>query len=71
MDVSPPPCMLEKAGGYEYKNMGFVLDRGYFSKENIHYMDKCGYNFEIMMKGMKDLLRELVLSAKLGGSAAL
>ena len=32
------------------KNVGFILDRGYFSKENIHYMDKCGYDFVIMMR---------------------
>jgi hypothetical protein len=64
VDVSQLQCMLEKAGGYGYKNIGFILDRGYFSKENIHYMDKCGYDFVIMMKGMKDLVKELVLSVK-------
>ena len=39
VDVSQLQYMLEKAGGYGYKNVGFILDRGYFSKENIHYMD--------------------------------
>lgn len=53
-----------KSGGYGYKNIGFILDRGYFSKENIHYMDKCGYDFVIMMKGMKCLVKELVLKVK-------
>jgi len=63
-DVSQLQFMLEKAKGYGYKCVGFILDRGYFSKENIRYMDKCGYQFIIMMKGMKDLVRELVLQVK-------
>ena len=64
VDISQLQYMLEKAGGYGYKNVGFILDRGYFSKENIHYMDRCGYDFVIMMKGMKDLVKELVLEVK-------
>lgn len=64
VDVSQLQYTLEKAGGYGYKNVGFILDRGYFSKENIHYMDKCGYEFVIMMKGMKDLVKSLVLEVK-------
>jgi len=55
---------LEKANGYGYKNVGSILDRGYFSKENIHYMDKCGYEFVIMMKGMKEFVKNLVLQVK-------
>ena len=64
VDVSQLQLMLEKANGYGYKRIGFILDRGYFSKENIHYMDSCGYEFVIMMKGMKDLVKELVLEVK-------
>ena len=64
VDVSQLQYTLEKAGGYGYKNVGFILDRGYFSKENIHYMDKCGYDFVIMMKGMKELVKSLVLEVK-------
>lgn len=64
VDVSQLQLMLEKANGYGYRRGGFILDRGYFSKENIRYMDRCGYEFVIMMKGMKDLVRELVLEIK-------
>ena len=64
VDISQLQFMLEKAKGYGYRNVGFILDRGYFSKENIHYMDKCGYDFIIMMKGMKDLVKELVGQVK-------
>ena len=46
---------------YGYKKVGFILDRGYFSKENIQYMDRCGYEFVIMVKGMSSFVSELIL----------
>ena len=61
VDISQLQYTLEKAGGYGYKNVGFILDRGYFSKENIHYMDRCGYEFIVMLKGMRELVKSLVL----------
>ena len=61
VDVSQLQFMLEKAEGYGYKHIGFILDRGYFSKGNIHFMDSKNYEFIIMVKGMKKLVRELVL----------
>lgn len=62
VDISQLQFMLEKAQGYGYKHVGFILDRGYFSKSNIHFMDHNGYDFIIMAKGMKKLVREVVLS---------
>lgn len=64
VDVSQLQYMLEKTAGYGYRHVGFVLDRGYFAKENIRYMDKCGYEFVIMMKGMKKFAAELVREQK-------
>lgn len=64
IDISQLQFMLEKAHGYGYRKVGFILDRGYFSKENIHYMDKCGYDFVIMVKGMKDLVNQVILENK-------
>ena len=54
-DISQLEFMLGKAKGYGYKNIGFILDRGYFSKQNIRMMDKYGYGFVIMIKGMSFL----------------
>lgn len=62
VDVSQLQYMLERVRGYGYKKIGFILDRGYFSESNIHYMDHNGYDFVIMMKGMKSLASEAVLS---------
>ena len=63
-DISQLQFMLDKAFGYGYKKIGFILDRGYFSCENIQSMDKCGYSFVIMVKGMASLVNELVLEHK-------
>ena len=63
-DISQLQFMLDKAFGYGYKKIGFILDRGYFSCENIQYMDRCGYSFVIMVKGMSALVNELVLEHK-------
>ena len=64
VDVTQLQIMLERAKGYGYTHMGFILDRGYFSRENIRFMDKHKFSFVIMVKGMKPLVRELVLSVR-------
>jgi transposase len=64
VDVSQLQYMLEKAKSYGYRRCGFILDRGYFSKANIHYMDSCGYEFIIMVKGKKKFISELILQNK-------
>lgn len=63
VDVSQLQCMLDKAKAYGYKNAGFILDRGYFSRENIKYMDKCGYDFVIMIKGIIVLIKITLIIA--------
>ena len=60
-DISQLTCMIDKAHGYGYRNIGFIVDRGYFSKGNLEYMEKNGYSFLIMVKGMKDFIREIVI----------
>ena len=60
-DISQLTCMIDKAHGYGYRNIGFILDRGYFSKRNLEYMEKNGYSFLIMVKGMKAFIHEIVI----------
>ena len=60
-DVSQFTFMVDKVIEYGYKKIGFILDRGYFSKENIRYIDENGYTFIIMCKGCKALVSSLVL----------
>ncbi|MCR5452080.1 MAG: transposase [Lachnospiraceae bacterium] len=61
VDVSQLQYTLKKAKGYGYEHVGFILDRGYFCKENISFMDENGYSFVIMVKGMKELVSEIIL----------
>ncbi len=56
--------MIGKAQGYGYRHVGFILDRGYFSRSNIRFMDENHYSFVMMVKGMKPLVSELILSQK-------
>ncbi|WP_405366133.1 transposase [Ruminobacter sp.] len=59
-DVSQFRYMVDKVIEYDYKKIGFILDRGYFSKENIMYMDGNNYPFIIMVKGCKVLVSSIV-----------
>lgn len=62
VDVVQLTEMIDKIRSLGYKKAGFILDRGYFSESNIHYMDRCGYDFIIMMKGMKSIVKDLILT---------
>ncbi|SHL93353.1 Transposase [Fibrobacter sp. UWH5] len=60
VDVSQLQFMLSKAEGFDYRNVGVILDRGYFSRANVAYMDAHGIEFVIMAKGLTRIARELV-----------
>ena len=63
-DMSQLRYTVQRAQGYGYKHIGFILDRGYFSRKNFEYMDECGYGFIAVLKGYKPLARELILEKK-------
>jgi len=65
-DVSQLEFVLDKAYGHGYRRIGFILDRGYFSKENLEMIDKRGYSFVIMVKGLSGLVNEVVKENKGG-----
>lgn len=60
VDISQLQCMIQKVNSFGYTDVGFVLDRGYFSDENIHYMDKNGYSFIMMIKGCKSIISDYI-----------
>ncbi|SCQ00003.1 IS1634 family transposase [Anaerobium acetethylicum] len=64
VDVSQLHYVIEKFQGYGYKNIGFVLDRGYFSKDNIKYMESCNYDYVIMVKGKASFVHQLITDHK-------
>ena len=63
-DVSQFSFMIDKVYEYGYKKIGFILDRGYFSKDNIREMEKNSYEFIIMVKGCKSLVSSLITSVR-------
>ena len=63
-DVAQFQFMLDKSKAYGYKKVGFILDRGYFSRKNIEYMDECGYSFVIMVKGIASFVHQLITEHK-------
>lgn len=60
----PDVCQLKfavmLAVEYGYKLIRFIIDRGYFSRENIEYIDANGYHFVMMVKGYNTLVASLV-----------
>ena len=64
VDISQLQHTLKKAKSYGYEHIGFILDRGCFCKQNIKFMDENGYDFVIMVKGMKNLVSELILETQ-------
>lgn len=64
IDVSQLHYVIQKFQGYGYKNIGFVLDRGYFSKDNIEYMKSCQYDYVIMVKGKASFVHQLIMDHK-------
>ena len=64
VDVSQFEQMVEKAQALGYRNIGFILDRGYFSRANLEDLDRRKYNFLIMAKGRRNLVSSLVLGVK-------
>ena len=64
VDISQLQYTLRKAKSYGYEHIGFILDRGYFCKENICFMDDNGYDFVMMVKGMKTLVSEVIMEVQ-------
>ena len=52
--------MIERAEYYGCKNIGFILDRGYFSLKNIRYFERHGHDYVLMTKGNSRFVQEAV-----------
>ena len=55
--------MVERAAHYGCKDVGFVLDRGYFSMANIRYFEEHEYDYILMTKGNAKFIQEAVEEA--------
>ena len=52
--------MIERAKYYGCQNVGFILDRGYFSLKNIKYFERHGYDYILMTKGNSKFVKESI-----------
>lgn len=50
IDNTQCSIMVDTVKRYGYKNIGFIIDRGYFSIDNIKYFEANGYEYIIMAK---------------------
>ncbi len=64
VDISELKYMADKAEGYGYKKIGFILDRGYFSRENLSYLDEKKMPFIIMAKGNAKFINGFIKKAQ-------
>jgi len=60
IDNTECAAMVERAKRYGYKEVGFILDRGYFSMRNIQYFDRNGYSFIIMTKATTMFVKSVI-----------
>ena len=59
-DVGQLNYTIQRASDYGYRKITLILDRGYFSEENIHGIDLAGYSFIIMAKGKSMFLQNAI-----------
>ena len=63
-DVCQLRYLIEKIVAYNYRSVGVVLDRGYFSRANIEFMDEKKIQFLLMVKGCRALVSDFVTASK-------
>lgn len=52
--------MVDQLREYGYEDIGVVIDRGYYSKKNIDYLEKNGYSYLLMIKTNNVTIQKLI-----------
>lgn len=52
--------MVERAKRYGCEDVGFILDRGYFSRKNIRHFEENNYDYIVMTKGNALFIQKVV-----------
>lgn len=52
--------MVERAKAYGCEDIGFILDRGFFSKSNIRYFEENGFDYILMSKGNAKYIQKAI-----------
>lgn len=61
-DVSQVQDLIARLRSYGYKKITVVMDRGFYSEENMNQLDEAGFDFVLMAKGSKGFVKDLVVS---------
>ena len=59
-DISCIETMINKAKGFGFNDACFILDRGYFSKNNVRNIVKQGYDFLIAARNREGFIDDLI-----------
>jgi transposase len=65
IDNSQCAYMVSRAKAYGYQEVGFILDRGHFSKNNIRHFDDNDYGFLMMIKSNSKIVENHLKEARL------
>ena len=60
IDNTECEMMVERAYKYGCKDIGIILDRGYFSQNNIKYIERKGYDYVLMTNGNAKFIQEAI-----------
>lgn len=60
VDLSQCDRMVEQMSDFGYENVGFILDRGYCTVDNIKYLDSKNYDFMMMMKSNSKVITDMI-----------
>ena len=60
VDMSECEFMLQRMQDYGYSDIGFLFDRGYYTKDNICFLDDKKYNFIMMADENTIFIRSLI-----------
>lgn len=60
IDNSQAKHMIARLREYGYKDIGVILDRGYYSKANIKYLEKNNYSYILMIKTNQSIIQDLI-----------
>ena len=59
-DTSEINHTLKQIDGYEYKNIGFIFDRAYYSQSLVRYLKENGYFFIMMLKDSYGFVQKVI-----------
>ena len=64
VDITQCEIMIDTAEAYGYKDVTFLLDRGYISQDNLAYFDQHGFGFILMLKSNLKKTKEAIDSVR-------